>query len=160
MANEQNLRPFKKGEVSSETAKRNGSKGGKATAQKLKLQATLSEIAKNWAEQPVSEKNKEALVKMGVDAENLTQKATLLIPIMREVRDGNMKATSMLIELLSEDGEKLARIRKLEAETERLKLENEQLRKELDGTAHDVEDLTPLADMLKIGNGYDENSDD
>lgn len=131
MANEQNLRPFKKGEVSSETAKRNGSKGGKATAQKLKLQATLSEIAKNWAEQPVSEKNKEALRALGIEETNYTQKATLLIPIMREVRDGNMKATQMLVELLSEDKEKEARIRKIEAETKRLETENAILKQQL-----------------------------
>lgn len=36
MANEQNLRPFKKGEVSSEVAKKRGSLGGFAKAKKMK----------------------------------------------------------------------------------------------------------------------------
>lgn len=36
MANEQNLRPIKKGELSSEEAKRRGSNGGKKSAQKRK----------------------------------------------------------------------------------------------------------------------------
>lgn len=36
MANEQNLKPFKKGEVSSEVAKMNGSIGGKAKAKKMR----------------------------------------------------------------------------------------------------------------------------
>lgn len=35
MANEQNLKPFKKGQVSSEVAKKNGSKGGIAKAKKM-----------------------------------------------------------------------------------------------------------------------------
>lgn len=36
MANEQNLKPIKKGELSSEEAKRRGSNGGKKSAQKRK----------------------------------------------------------------------------------------------------------------------------
>lgn len=160
MANEQNLRPYRKGEISSEEAKKRGSKGGRAYAENLKLKATLSEIVKNWAEQPVSERNKQALQALGVEETNYTQKATLLIPIMREVRDGNMKATQMLIELLSEDKEKQARIRKLEAETERLKAETERLKAEnerLQNGGTDYEDLTPLSELIKI---EDEDSDD
>ena len=36
MANEQNLKPFKKGEISSEVAKKNGSLGGKKKAENKK----------------------------------------------------------------------------------------------------------------------------
>lgn len=36
MANEQNLKPYKKGELTSEEAKRRGSNGGKKSAQKKK----------------------------------------------------------------------------------------------------------------------------
>lgn len=36
MANEQNLKPYKKGELTSEEAKRRGSNGGKKSAQKRK----------------------------------------------------------------------------------------------------------------------------
>lgn len=71
-----------------------------------------------------------------------------------------MKATQMLLELLSEDKEKNARIRKLEAETERLKAETERLKAEnerLQNGGTDYEDLTPLSELIKI---EDEDSDD
>ena len=52
-----NLKPFKKGTISSEVAKANGSKGGKAKAAKK----TVAEYLKKWADSEVDEKNKKAL---------------------------------------------------------------------------------------------------
>lgn len=46
MANEQNLKPYKKGELSSEEAKRRGSKGGKAKAKKERERKSMQELAK------------------------------------------------------------------------------------------------------------------
>jgi len=53
--------------------------------------------------------------------EELTNKATLILPLIKKASQGDIKAIEMIIKLIGED-------RKLEAEIEKLKAENELLK--------------------------------
>lgn len=118
-----NLKPFVKGSISSETAKANGSKGGKAT----KRNQTIADILKQWCDQDVKDKEKiTALEKLGI--ENPTNKSLLVLQLIKNTTNTKTSSRTIdqIIELLNEDKEKEARIKKLE-------LENERLRKEING---------------------------
>ncbi|MEG0790986.1 MAG: hypothetical protein RSG23_05105 [Gordonibacter sp.] len=55
MANPENLRPYKKGELSSEEAKKRGSKGGKASVKVRREKKAMQELVKWVMELPVKD---------------------------------------------------------------------------------------------------------
>lgn len=55
MANEQNLRPYKKGQLSSEEAKRRGSLGGKKSVEAKRERRAMQELAKIILDLPIKE---------------------------------------------------------------------------------------------------------
>jgi len=83
MANEQNLKPIKKGQLSKEEAKRRGSKGGKKSAEVRKARKTFSEDLI------------EAL------SDGKTQKQ-ILNALLNQCRQGNVRAFEILRDTVGE----------------------------------------------------------
>lgn len=146
----ENLKPFKKGEISSEVAKANGSKGGKAKAAKK----TIADYLRKWADNEVDEKNKKALQALGLD-EEATNRTLLVLPLIKKANSGDIKALQMIMDLLGEDRKKEVEIKKLQQEIELLKAETEKLRM-LSGDDREIEDLSGLAEMLKYNEDDEE----
>ena len=80
-----------------------------------------------WAERGVSEKDKQALRNLGLIEEDYN-KTLLIAPIIKNISKGDIKSIQLAIELLGEDEEKNLKIKKLEQEIEKLKLEQDQLK--------------------------------
>lgn len=154
--NDQNLVPNSARTPSQRRA--NASKAGKASVQARKEKKTLSQIVQMWAEHETSEANKVALAKLGIT--DTSQKATLVLPLLQNVKNGSLKAMELVVQLLGEDKKREAEIARLISETERLNAETERLKAEnelLRNGGTDYEDLTPLSELIKI---EDEDSDD
>jgi len=105
----------------SEQAREYGRKGGKASAEAYKRRKTLAEFLKVWASMTPNEKDSKKLAQYLPPDEELTNKATLILPLIKKASQGDIKAIEMIIKLIGED-------RKLEAEIEKLKAENELLK--------------------------------
>lgn len=146
-----NLRPFVKGTISREVAAANGAKGGRAKAAKK----TVAEYLQKWAEGEVSEKNKKALQALGL-TEEVTNRALLVIPLIKKANSGDTKALQMIFEMLGEDKAKERQIKKLEAEIELLRAEAQKIKAQM-GEDREVEDLSALGDLLKGGEEGNEN---
>ena len=102
-------------------------KGQEARWQKAKERKTLSALMKQWAEREVTERDKQALRNLGLDEESYN-KTLMIVPIIKNISKGDVKSIQIAMELLGEDREKELKIKKLEQEIEKLKLEQEQLR--------------------------------
>ena len=116
-ANKDNLR----GPYTPEEARYYGSLGGKKRAENIQKRKSLGALLKAWADQNPSEKDKAVLKKIFPEDEELSNKALLVIPLIKKANSGDIKAIEMIVKLLGED-------RKLEAEIEKLKSENELLK--------------------------------
>ena len=139
----ENLKPFKKGTISSEVAKANGSKGGKAKAAKK----TVADYLRKWADNEVDEKNKKALQALGLD-EEATNRTLLVLPLIKNANNGDTKALQMIIDLLGEDRKKDLEIKKLKEEIRLIKAETQKI-SSMFGEDREIEDLSGLAEMLK-----------
>lgn len=139
----ENLKPFKKGTISSEVAKANGSKGGKAKAAKK----TVADYLRKWADNEVDEKNKKALQALGLD-EEATNRTLLVLPLIKKANNGDTKALQMIIDLLGEDRKKDLEIKKLKEEIRLIKAETQKI-SSMFGEDREIEDLSGLAEMLK-----------
>lgn len=101
----------------SEEARRNGALGGKASGEARRRKKTLAEFLKVWADSEPNEKDKQTLNKLFPNNDELSNKALLVLPLLKKANSGDVKAIEMIVKLLGED-------RKLEAEIEKLKAEN------------------------------------
>lgn len=86
MANEQNLRPIKKGELSSEEAKRRGSLGGKKAAEIKRAKKTMKEMLDYLLE-------KELETKKG---EKVTYREAILTSTIKKAIEGDVKAAQFI----------------------------------------------------------------
>jgi hypothetical protein len=93
MANEQNLRPFTS-EQSREAAKKNGSKGGKATAQKNKERKTFREGLLLLLNEPLKDKS-------GVVTDKTTQDAVIAGLVKRAI-SGDVRAAEFIRDTIGE----------------------------------------------------------
>jgi len=105
----------------SEEARKNGALGGKASAEARRRKKTLSELLHAWADQAPSDKDKKKLEQLFPNDPDISNKALLVLPLVKRASLGDVKAIDMIVKLLGED-------RKLEAEIEKLKAENELLK--------------------------------
>lgn len=116
-ANKDNLR----GPYSHEEARYYGALGGLKRAENIQKRKSLGALLKAWADQKPTEKDKAVLQRLFPEDEELSNKALLVIPLIKKANSGDIKAIEMIVKLLGED-------RKLEAEIEKLKAENELLK--------------------------------
>lgn len=140
---EDNLRPCEH-KFTLEEAKKGAENSAKARRQKK----TVAEYLCKWADGECGEKELEALKKLGLD-EGATRKTLLILPLIKKANSGDIKALQMILELLGEDKKREAEIKRLNKETELLKAEIDKLRMQV-GDGRDIEDLTPLGDMLTM----------
>lgn len=143
---EDNLIPFTS-EQSREEAKKNGIKGGIASGEARRKKKSMRELAKLVNSLPMSSKNK-AQLPDGIDEEEATFQMAFIVKVYQQAVKGDTKAMKLWIELsntLDEERNKLE-IKKLKAEINKLNDAK---------TSSNVEDLTPLADML-LGDNDDD----
>ena len=136
----------------------NATKAGIASGKARRQKKTVAEYLQKWAEGEVSEKNKNALRALGL-TEEVTNRALLVIPLIKKANSGDTKALQMALELLGEDKKKELEIKKLRREIELLKAETQKLRM-MTGEDREVEDLTALGDMLQAGEEDESHTDD
>lgn len=92
-----NLRHIKKGELSSEEARRRGSNGGKKSAETNKRRKTMREMMNLLLGLPVSDNNKAQMMNMGIkDTENMTNTMLVAVGLMKEAARGNPRAVEVL----------------------------------------------------------------
>ena len=98
MANEENLELMmgKNRGLSTEEARKIGSKGGKASGEARRLKKTYAEIANEIMSLPVTDENTKAFIEsMGYNGE-ITMKVLEVVSMHQEVLKGNVKAFELL----------------------------------------------------------------
>lgn len=92
-------------ERSEEEAHAIRSAGGKAAQEKRKQQRLMTELLQIYSGLPITDnRKKKRLIKMGVEAEDLTQKTLVADALMRAAQAGNTHAIQMYLELMGEAG--------------------------------------------------------
>ena len=138
---EDNLIPFTS-EQNREEAKKNGVKGGIASGEARRKKKTMRELAVIVNSLPLSSKNK-AQLPDGIKEDEMTFQMGFIIKVYKQALKGDTKAMKLWVELsntLDEERNKLE-IKKLKAEIKKL---NDDA-----SASTNIEDLTPLANMLK-----------
>lgn len=102
MANEQNLRPYKKGELSSEEAKKRGSKGGKASVQARKQQKTIKKALQDMLMQPAKNwspnKAKDTAKILGCKVEDVSTHDVINGSLLKGAVEGNVASIKELFD--------------------------------------------------------------
>lgn len=113
-------------EERSETARRAGLASGEAKRERK----TLSDIVCAWGEGEIKDRDmKKQLEALGV--KDLTNKSMLILSLLKNVNErGDTKSIQMLTELLRQDSRR-------EVEIEKMRLENEMLKRQLNGDTTD-----------------------
>lgn len=137
---EDNLIP--NNERSPSEVRENGRKGGIASGEARRKKKTMRELAVIVNSLPLSSKNK-AQLPDGIKEDEMTFQMGFIIKVYQQALKGDTKAMKLWVELsntLDEERNKLE-IKKLKAEIKKL---NDDA-----SSSTNIEDLTPLADMLK-----------
>lgn len=130
MANEQNLKPYKKGELSSEEAKKRGSKGGKASVESRRKKKALLETAGAILSRDIPKDLLPTVEKITgelTEDENTLFAATTAV-MVKEALKGNTRAFNSLKDIVLQIEEKQA---EREFEDDPLTKSLEELAKEL-----------------------------
>lgn len=121
--NEKNLK-----NLTPKEAREIGKKGGIASVKARREKKTLSELLQFWAEKSLTADDLERVKSAGIS--ETTNKALMLIPLINNLKKGDIKSLQLAIDLMGEDKKKDAEIKKLNEEIELLKLEQEKLKQE------------------------------
>lgn len=122
-------------------------KGAQRSAEVRRQKKTIADYLKNWANQEVSEKDRNALKAAGLD-EEATNKTLLVLPLIKKANGGDLKALQLIIELLNEDNKKDLEIKKLQAEIELLKAQTQKITLETD--SGEVEKIEVVNDVPNV----------
>lgn len=115
--NDKNLIPFTS-EQSREEAKKNGSKGGKKSGEARRRRRDLKNTMKMLLSMPVANNEMwNALAQMGVPPENIDNHTAIVVALMQEALNGDVKAFKEIRNLIGED-----------TDTERLKLSQKEMK--------------------------------
>lgn len=104
MANEQNLKRFgkEKPAPTSEQAKKAGSKGGKASAEKRAQAKTSREIVEMLDALAVSPSNNEIMETLGIPEDMRTRQTLRLLQLQKKAESGDAQANKLLLEIRGE----------------------------------------------------------
>lgn len=104
MANEQNLKRFgkEKPAPTSEEAKKAGSKGGKASAEKRAQVKTSREIVEMLDSLAVSPSNSEVMETLGIPEDMRTRQTLRLLQLQKKAEQGDAQANKLLLEIRGE----------------------------------------------------------
>ena len=115
--NDKNLIPFTS-EQSREEAKKNGSKGGKKSGEARRRRRDLKNTMKMLLSMSVANNEMwNALAQMGVPPENIDNHTAIVVALMQEALNGDVKAFKEIRNLIGED-----------TDTERLKLSQKEMK--------------------------------
>lgn len=99
----ENLKPIKKGELSSEEAKARGSKGGVASVEARKKKKKLRELCEMFGELPVySDKAKNMMEQMGISPEDMTNKMAAVVGVFKKAAAGDVQAFNAIRDITGE----------------------------------------------------------
>jgi hypothetical protein len=146
--NNENLIPTNK--RSKKEVRENASKGGKKSGEVRKQKAELKKLFMQFANMRPTEKESKQLIAMGFDDESLTNMTAYVVSLFKNGAKGNPKAMEIGVDLMMENNKKELENERLKQEIERLKLEQEKLKRDLGNGSDSFEDLTVLADLLKL----------
>lgn len=141
---------------SREQAKLNGSKGGKASGKARREKAELKKLFLQFANMKPTDKESKQLLAMGFKDEELTNMTSYVVSLFKNGAKGNSKAMEIGVGLMTDDNKRELENERLKAEIDNLKLEQEKLKRDLNMGSESFEDLTPLAELLKIDKKEDE----
>lgn len=99
MANEQNLKPIKKGQLSKEEAKRRGSLGGKRSAQVRRERRAMQEIARIVLDMPLEKGDLDDIGEIEYSAfpdSNITVGEKAMLAVARKAMKGDASALAFL----------------------------------------------------------------
>lgn len=100
MANEKNLKPVR----SKAEARERGSKGGKKSAEARRNKKLLKECMINLLDMQVSDTKKfNSLVNMGLDVEDIDNRALLTVALFKKALTGDVAAFKEIRNLIGED---------------------------------------------------------
>lgn len=148
---EDNLIPYTS-DQSREEAKKNGRKGGIASGEARRRKKSMQELAKIVNSLPLSAQNEKVLPEQLKENADATYQIAFVLKVYTQAMKGDVKAMKLWLDMsnaYSEEKNKLE-IKKLKAEINKLNVET--------NSTNDVEDLTPLAELLKPKK--DEDTDD
>ena len=118
------------------------SAGGKASGEARRRKKTMRELAVIVNSLPLSENNKKQLP-TGIKEDEMTFQMGFIIKVYKKALEGDTKAMKLWVELSNTLDEK-----KTELEIKKLKAEIKKLNDDASASTN-IEDLTPLANMLK-----------
>ena len=127
----------------------NASKGGKASGKARKEKAELKKLFMQFANMRPTEKERNQLTAMGFNDEELTNMTSYVVSLFKNGAKGNSKAMEIGVDLMMNYNKKELENERLREEIEKLKLEQEKLKRDLNLSTTSFEDLTPLKDLLK-----------
>ena len=151
--NEQNLIP--NSQRSPSELKRMTSKGGKRSGEVRRQRKTQREQLEMLLSLPLkSDKEKAKIQALGIDASEVDNQMAMNVAMYNLILKGGkgaVQAYNSFVDLLGDrDGEKKdLEIKRLREEVNKLQLEQEKLKRDLNMGENNFEDLTPLKDLLK-----------
>lgn len=140
---------------SREQAKKNGSKGGRASQEARRKRKTQKEQLEMLLSLPLkSDKAKAQIQALGIDASEVDNQMAMNVAMYNLILKGGkgaVQAYNSFVDLLGDrDSEKKdLEIKRLREEVNKLQLEQEKLKRDLNMGENNFEDLTPLKDLLK-----------
>lgn len=135
---------------SKEEARELGRLGGIASGKARREKKTIAQMLKTWCDKAASDEDKERLLAIGL-TEDLTNRAILLAPLLEKAKDGDSKSIRLLYELMGEDQKREQEIKKLKAENELLKLEQQRYKAEISATTSETDALAKLCELITKG---------
>lgn len=115
MANEKNLKPIEKGGLSTEEAKRRGSKGGKASVESRRRKKSMRESFETLFAMQAPEKYVKAFKKQGMDVpDDLTTEQALTLSMTAKAIAGDARMVSLIMDIMGEKHSDKLREKELE----------------------------------------------
>lgn len=102
MANEENLKPFTKNQ-SREEAKKNGSKGGKASVKARRERKAMREQMQMLLSLPLKDDRAKAkFEELGINTDDMDNQMALIVSTYKQALKGNMNAMNVIREIIGE----------------------------------------------------------
>lgn len=131
-----NLIPFTK-----ETAKENGSKGGKASVKARRRKKKMKQAMEYLLSMPADERYQEQMEILGIDDEYMDNQMLMLISAFQQATKGNVKAMQFIKDITGSQAVSDLEKQRIKLEKERLQLEKEKLEFAKAKSAEYVEDI-------------------
>ena len=103
--------------------------GAMKSAETRRNKKTVAELLKTWADNPVSKEDELKLKELGL-GKDLNNRVLLVLPLIENVKKGDVRSLQMALELINEDKKKDLELKKLNEEIALLKAQKEKLEAE------------------------------